>query len=563
MTKRLKYWNGTIWDEIGSAQSATIIVSASNSKNKDLADYICTGSSDQTTINSAIAALPAGGGKIILLDGLYVVSGNIEITISNTVIEGQGDSTIIQMANGIVANTYIFNSQTATISGVSISDLKIDGNKANQTAGVHRGFYFIRTQFLAYNVNIVNFRNEGVYMPLCNNSIIENCIISGTGTYGICLSDSTDNFINNNTVSGITGAGINLAGASISNTISNNNTTTCSAEGIYLSSTTANQNTIAGNVVHSNSSHGITIGSSNNSIIGNVCKSNTQNGIYLAGATYNTVESNICQSNSVNGIYLYSGSNNNAVTGNILNGNFTNGITCYTSHWNTISGNKSVSHQIGIELSSSSYCTIVSNQFNVNSQHGLYLLNSTHCSASANSITDSTQNGLYLSGSGFNAISGNMIFSNSQYGIYLNNSSDNTVSANSTNYNTWAGIELDSSKSNVISNNTSKFNGTYGINLSNSSDNVIAGNNLVSNSQSANGSADNIQITTTSNTNNIQGNTCRKGTTTNLPRFGININTSNCTGNLMTNNDLTLGGTTGAFNNSGTSTITAAGNKLS
>jgi hypothetical protein len=38
--------------------------------------------------------------------------------------------------------------------------------------------------------------------------------------------------------------------------------------------------------------------------------------------------------------------------------------------------------------------------------------------------------------------------------------------------------------------------------------------------------------------NNIQGNTCRAGALVKKPRYGINISTATCDGNLITNNDL-------------------------
>ena len=56
---------------LDSRRSATIVVGASDSKyysdNNYSANYKCTGTADQGQINSAIAALPSSGGKIVLL----------------------------------------------------------------------------------------------------------------------------------------------------------------------------------------------------------------------------------------------------------------------------------------------------------------------------------------------------------------------------------------------------------------------------------------------------------------------------------------------------------------
>ncbi|MGN0149018.1 MAG: hypothetical protein ACI4C7_02045, partial [Clostridia bacterium] len=73
-------------------RSATIVVGASDSKYYSdynySANYKCTGTADQGQINSAIAALPSSGGKIVLLDGTYNISGSITVNKPNVTIEG-------------------------------------------------------------------------------------------------------------------------------------------------------------------------------------------------------------------------------------------------------------------------------------------------------------------------------------------------------------------------------------------------------------------------------------------------------------------------------------------
>lgn len=87
----------TITDiEVASGKS-TILVAASNASVaiKNGADYICTGASDHTTINTALAALPSSKGTVILSSGAFSVSGTINIATSQ-ILKGQGiDSTII------------------------------------------------------------------------------------------------------------------------------------------------------------------------------------------------------------------------------------------------------------------------------------------------------------------------------------------------------------------------------------------------------------------------------------------------------------------------------------
>ena len=82
------------------SRTATLVVAASNSstKSKAAADYTCTGSSDQFTINSAISALPTGGGKIELLDGTYNLGGMVTVNKAKVMLEGVGmGATMLQI----------------------------------------------------------------------------------------------------------------------------------------------------------------------------------------------------------------------------------------------------------------------------------------------------------------------------------------------------------------------------------------------------------------------------------------------------------------------------------
>lgn len=329
---KLKYWNGTSWIPLDAQSPATLIVAAANSKYKGRADYVCDGVSDQTEINAALTALGAVGGKVVLLEGTFSVTGSINVP-SNCSVEGQGNGTVLTIpANNNGSFNIIQNSdQTNGNSGIRISNFKIDGNKANNTAGTQRGIYLNKATYSTIEkMSVVNLRNDGMF---------------------------------------------------------------------------------------------------------------------LTGASYNILSLNTCQSNGSNGITLAIASNNKVI-GNILQSNSIRGIS----------------------LGSSDFNTIIANTCQGNNQHG----------------------------------------------IFINGSSNNVVSSNG----------------------------------------------CLENGQSATATYDNIHIEIGSNYNNVQGNSCRQGALTNKPRYGIRVESSDCNGNLVTNNDLYTGGATGAFSDVGTGTVTTAGNKL-
>lgn len=103
-------------------------------------------------------------------------------------------------------------------------------------------------------------------------------------------------------------------------------------------------------------------------------------------------------------------------------------------------------------------------------------------------------------------------------------------------------------------------NGGHGINVDAANCQIV--NNYVElNSTAANATYNQIALAAGADTCNVQGNTCRAGSSGNRAAYGINI-AAGATDNLVTNNDLKTSGVTGSLLDGGTSTITAAGNRL-
>jgi len=287
-------------------------------------------------------------------------------------------------------------------------------------------------------------------------------------------------------------------------------------------------------------------------------------GIYLRNSDFNTVIGNTCQGNGYNGIRLGT-SNNNTVSSNTCQGNGSCGIYLGTSSDNTVSSNTCQGNDhSGIYLDASSDNTVSSNTCHENASCGIYLGTSSDNTVSSNTCQGNDHNGIYLNASSDNTVTGNTCRGNIIYGgIFLATSSDNTITGNTCQGNSNYGICLDSSSHNTISGNTCQGNGYNGIYLSVSSDNTISGNTCIANSQLSTNTDDDIIVAGNSDYNNIQGNTCRAGTLTNKPRYGINIADATGDGNLVTNNDLYDDGFgTGSFNDAGTGTVTVAGNRV-
>jgi len=256
----------------GTAAATTLTVAALDSSGTR--NYTCDGVDDQAEINTAITALGTTGGTVTLLAGHYSITGSINLA-SNVSLMGQGAGTVLKIPDGHNASLNVI--YAVSVDHVLVSDLKIDGNRANQPA-----------------VNMF-----GIYFTGVTHSTIERCWIENMTDTGIVLwSPSNYNAVTGNNIQ--------------SNWI-----------GILVR--TANNNTVTGNNFQSNGI-GIDISwASGNTITGNTANYNTW-GIRLWGASDNTFTNNTANSNSI-GIYVEASENE------IYNNNFINNTTqAYVSY---------------------------------------------------------------------------------------------------------------------------------------------------------------------------------------------------------------------------------------
>ena len=134
----------------------TIASSDTNAKGIAGADYVCNGTNDHVEINNAISALPANGGKIILLEGTFVVDGS-SILNNNVALIGQGDSTIIQAkASSSVSSFDIIKINLKN--NVTLKNFVIDNNVSNSSQASDS-----LSVLTAENIHIENIRTtDGV-----------------------------------------------------------------------------------------------------------------------------------------------------------------------------------------------------------------------------------------------------------------------------------------------------------------------------------------------------------------------------------------------------------------
>ncbi len=316
------------------------------SQNYDAADYVVTScTSAQTTINSAIAALPATGGTVYLMEGTYIIDGAIT-PAAKTRLVGAGSGTVITLKNAI--NATVDAITVGSVNEVEISNLSLNGNKANNSSGAQVGIG-IGTSGSAtqagtnmHDLTISNFRSEGIKLVTGKSSRVTNSSIF-SNDIGVSFNGVTEMTVSNNTISSNVTRGIAIfsTNSTISgnmmrangtaiyaqsaghNTISNNTITASTSTGISLSSS-SNYNTVTGNTITGGSAEGIfTSSSSHNVIANNVVEGNASHGISVSFVSdYNNVSNNKIHNNggsgSTHGIYVYWATSNNRIVDNAI-----------------------------------------------------------------------------------------------------------------------------------------------------------------------------------------------------------------------------------------------------
>ena len=332
-TKQLLVYANGKWQADRATSTKIVGTSASGgassaiaSVNYDGADYVnASTTSAQTVINSALSSLPASGGSVYLMEGTYVIDGSILIP-DNVTLTGAGAGTIIKLKNSINADiNAIINSNTTTGHDVTVSNIALDGNSANNSAGNQYGVVTsgmgsvasARQGVRILNIAATGFRNYSFSLFNSQNSTLSGSSstnASGGGSVYV-FGTSASNIITGNTF--VAGAyGIVMSGAGT--VISNNNIQFPTTSGIYV---TSSLNTITGNYIAG--SGGTTLnnaiyltGADSNTITGNtIYDANCSTTCYAVNIFDSTSDTNYLASNSIN-----SGTLNNAGTGTIFGG---------------------------------------------------------------------------------------------------------------------------------------------------------------------------------------------------------------------------------------------------
>lgn len=330
------------------------------------ADYITDGVADDVQIQAAFTT-----GKVFLKSGTYNLVAALNPNVSGLIIEGEDPkNTILKMGNNL--NVSVFALTNEGLSNITLRNLTIDGNGANQTSG-GGGFTASRINDLtmencifktSYNFNVLISSGTGTALTGTLTFTNGDTTVTGSSTLftselvvGRILKTAGGKFCRVATIANNTSLELDRAfeyttesGVAVTNYTGNLRTKiiNCDFQG-SLNTDNVGLGLLVDGLIQGNSTHdsggGYGFGPDHcfyTKFIGNSCYNNDNDGIGMETCSYCEVVANHCYGSvSGNGIRLLSGSYRNLISDNVCRKNV-NGInvTYNSTSFGTPDGNQ-------------------------------------------------------------------------------------------------------------------------------------------------------------------------------------------------------------------------------
>ena len=249
---------------------------------------------DQVALQATIdTANGRGGGTVFLPEGTYIVGATLVLQ-SNVILMGAGIGSILKPKTSLDANIVAITSE----SGVTIRDMKIDGNKNNNDSTVAKSAIIFTgsSNCLVENVTIIDMYGQSISIgdeaSSSKNVTVRNCNITGGTSNHIDINSSQRVSIINNRISGSYGSGNG-------------------EDGIFVGHGLSEDHLIMGNIVDSAGNNGLNVANNKFSavnssvrrirVIGNTFNYNRNNGILFSGVSHSVIANNACIGNNKGG----------------------------------------------------------------------------------------------------------------------------------------------------------------------------------------------------------------------------------------------------------------------
>jgi len=176
------------------------------------------------------------------------------------------------------------------------------------------------------------------------------------------------------------------------------------------------------------------------------------------------------------GCNFFINASNVTISGFNITGTNSTGIYMSGFSGANISNNKLSGVGCGVQMESSSNCTMINNTVNDSAEYGFYLQSSSNCTVVNNTVLNTSYYGIYLLSAPYCALTSNTVSDTDSEGIQVSSSNYCTMSNNTLTNNSVNGIYLISSNSCNLTGNTVSNTESEGISLLYSNNCVLTGN---------------------------------------------------------------------------------------
>ena len=441
---------------VSTQKSNTYVVASSDatSAQKNGADYVCTGTGDEVTVQLALDAINTAGGGSLLLIGRNFTFANPAQVGSNTSIIGDSLPTIKWAASaGTGIGLFQKRAGAGTTSGVSFFGLVLDGNKANQTNANYGLYLDTFSDLRIEQVFIQNCKSNGLHLTNCTRSFLLQVVHTsnaGKGAYIYncvqttavgCASNSNTGFgveVNTGSYNTLinwqsldnTGTGVELNSATSTALFGCTSRMTNATGGVTAFHAGGTQTTLFSGCAAKNAATGLLVDTSAQATVWQGGNINCGQCVRGTGLFYNlSVLSTVLQgyTAAVDTIFLDSLANRALIHGCTVD---TQNVNANAIRINQVKQAKvSGCAIVGSDASSASLwlensatdCTIENNTVVGIPYMGMYLINTVRPMISGNVITGTQWDGLSVNGTiNGGMILNNRLYSNTHYGILVN-----------------------------------------------------------------------------------------------------------------------------------------------
>lgn len=272
--KEISRWADRFYREClpsgGNKPYATFVVAASDSTAPDAAnaDYVCDGTADEVEIQAAIDALDpdfvGAGGKVLLLEGTYVLTDEILISTRHTTLEGMGWGTVLDATDVSFAGAAAVRG--TGILGVEVKNLRVDGSSST-LRGVH-----IQNGYSRISGLWVTGCPTGINHDAPDKGLVTGCVVTGSTTAGIRIGTNGDEWVVSSNLIDTTSGNSGIVVDGDDGSLVNNYVHGADTAGIELN---GDNIFCTGNYCRSNSTYGIDIWGTGCRVVGNILRNNT------------------------------------------------------------------------------------------------------------------------------------------------------------------------------------------------------------------------------------------------------------------------------------------------